>query len=115
MNIKINEQQFFVKLMKTPKDIRNGMMFKTFNYPHNGMLFMMKANSHCFWMKNCIVPLDIIFIKNGRISKIYDNCKPCITHNCKSYCGDGDMVLELEGGTCMENNIIEGDIIEFLD
>jgi len=115
MNIKINNHQFFVKIAKTPKDIKNGMMFKTFNYPHNGMLFIMKGQKHCFWMKNCIIPLDIIFIKNNKISKIYDNCKPCIGNVCETHCGNGDMVLELEGGTCMENNIIEGDILEIID
>lgn len=115
MNLKLNNHQFFVKLMKTPKEIKNGMMFKTFNYPHNGMLFLLQNNKHCFWMKNCIIPLDIIFIKDGKVTKIYDNCKPCIAFDCKSYCGDGNMVLEVEGGTCMDKNIIEGDLLEIID
>lgn len=115
MNVKINNHQFFVKVAKHPKDIKVGMMFKTFNYPHNAMVFMMGSGKHCFWMKNCIIPLDIVFIKNGKISKIYDNCKPCIGLDCKSYCGEGDIVVELEGGTCMNKNIIEGDVFEIID
>ena len=114
MNFLLNNHQFFGKVAKTKKDIRNGMMFKTFNTPHNAMIFMMDNGKHCFWMKNCIIPLDIVFIKNKKVVKIHSNCQPCVSLKCDSYCGHGDMVIEFEGGTCMDKNIIEGDILEFI-
>lgn len=112
MIININDNQFKVKLAKTEKQIRDGMMFSEFNNKFNGMLFFMGNGEHCFWMKNCKIKLDIIFIKNGKISKIYHDCPPCNFKDddkCKRYCGIGNFVLELPGGTCELMNIKKGD------
>jgi hypothetical protein len=72
MNISINNHKFTVKTMVTQKDTQKGMMGKDFDSTFNGMLFLMDYGQHCFWMKNCIIPLDIIFIKDG----IADNFIP---------------------------------------
>ena len=63
-------------------------------------------------MKNCVVNLDIIYIDENRITKIYHNCKPCYSEDCDHYEGFGDMILELPGGYCRKYNIKEGDEIE---
>lgn len=103
----IKDKTFNVKLAKTEEELKTGMAFQTFNENFNGMLFMLKNERHCFWMKNCIIPLDIIFIKNKKITKIYHNCQPCIDGNCDNLCGYGDMVLEIAAGTCEKYNITE--------
>lgn len=105
MIININSLEIKVKTMITPKDIQMGMMGMDFDNTFNGMLFVMGEGEHCFWMKNCIVPLDIVFISNNEITKIHHNCPPCKTKNCENYCGYGDLVLELPGGYCKENNL----------
>ena len=99
----------------TSKDIQKGMMGKKFDKSFDGMLFIMKGEHHSFWMKNCIVSLDIIFIKNNKITKIHNNCKPCKTSECDRYVGNGDMILELKGGTCIKYDIAEGDSIMLQD
>jgi uncharacterized membrane protein (UPF0127 family) len=108
MDLIINTNLYDVKCVITPKDIQNGMMGKDFD-GFDGMLFLMDDESHNFWMKNCLVPLDIIFIKDGIISKIHHNCSPCKTPECEHYEGSGDMVLELPGNECKKYNIKEGD------
>lgn len=108
MDLKINNNIYNVKCVITPKDIENGMMNRKFE-GFDGMLFIMDDGPHNFWMKNCKVPLDIIFIKNGIISKIHHNCEPCKTPECDHYEGSGDMVLELPGSECKKYNIKEGD------
>jgi uncharacterized membrane protein (UPF0127 family) len=108
MNLKIKNNLYNVKCVITSKDIQNGMMNKNFD-GFDGMLFLMDNEPHNFWMKNCITPLDIIFIKNGVISKIHHDCQPCKTPECKHYEGSGDMVLELPGSECKKYNIKEGD------
>jgi uncharacterized protein len=113
MIININSSKIKVKTMITPKDIQMGMMGIDFDDTFNGMLFVMDEGEHCFWMKNCIVPLDILFISDNEITKIHHNCPPCKTKNCENYCGYGNLVLELPGGYCKENNIKELDILEF--
>lgn len=112
MRAKINDNFFDLKTVFLDKDIQNGMMKKKFDGSYNGMLFLMNNLSHSFWMKNCIVHLDIIHIKNKKILKIHHNCKPCFTNECDSFEGEGDMVLELPGNTCKEYNIKEGDILQ---
>ena len=62
MIISINKNKFNIKSVFTQKDTANGMMGKKFDDNFNGMLFLMSDGPHCFWMKNCIIPLDIIYI-----------------------------------------------------
>ena len=71
MKLSINGNIFKVKIQTSPEETQEGMMFKKFNKTFNGMLFVMKNQEHCFWMKNCIIPLDIIFIDNDVITKIH--------------------------------------------
>lgn len=110
MKLKINDNIFDIKSVLTTKDIQNGMMGKKFDN-FDGMLFFMKNEPHSFWMKNCIVHLDILFIEDNTIVKIHHNCKPCFEENCESYEGYGNLVLELPGGTCKKYNIKDYDEI----
>jgi uncharacterized membrane protein (UPF0127 family) len=113
MKIRINDCQFKVKLAVSEKERQMGMMKKRFDDTFNGMLFIQKNEQHCFWMKNCIIPLDIIFIEDNIITKIHHNCPPCEDDICdEHYCGEGDLVLELMGGTCNKLGINEGDELE---
>lgn len=113
MKIKINDNNFKVKLAVSEKEQEMGMMKKRFDDTFNGMLFLQGKGHHCFWMKNCIIPLDIIFINNNIIKKVHHNCPPCESDICdEHYCGEGDLVLELMGGTCNKLSIKEGDKLD---
>ena len=114
MKVKVNDSLFDVKTLLTSKDIQKGMMGKRFDGSFDGMLFFMENEPHSFWMKNCLVHLDIIFINNNEIIKIHHNCKPCITDECDRYEGSGNLVLELPGGSCKKYNIKEGDKVELI-
>jgi len=115
MKIKINQNIFKIKTLLDKKSHAKGMMKKKFDENFEGLLFIMDDyDEQCFWMKNCIIPLDIIMIENNIISKINHNCPPCDEDECESYCGFGNLVLELEGGTCEDLDIKEGDTIEFI-
>ncbi len=114
MKIKINNNYFDIKVLTNKKEQQIGMMNKTFDETFNGMLFLMDGSKQCFWMKNCIIPLDIIMIKNNVIINIHHNCEPCLGENCPTYCGNGNIVLELSGGTCDMFEIEPGDIVEYI-
>ena len=114
MKVKINENIFNVKTLVDKKSQAIGMMNKRFDFTFDGLLFLMGGKKQCFWMKNCIIPLDIIIIKNNVIVYIHFDCPPCNEDPCLSYCGRGNIVLELEGGTCEELNIQPGDSVEYL-
>jgi uncharacterized membrane protein (UPF0127 family) len=113
MEVVVNDNIFNVIPLLTPKDIQRGMMFKKFDGSFDGMLFFMDREDHSFWMKNCLVALDIIFIDGDKIDTIHQYCKPCKTEECESYSGFGDLVLELPAGTCKKYNISEGDEVIF--
>ena len=112
MKLTINDNLFDIKTVFTSKDIQNGMMGKKFD-GFDGMLFFMENEPHSFWMKNCLVHLDIVFINGNKIVKIHHNCKPCLQNDCDNFEGSGDLVLELPGGTCRKYNITNDDVINF--
>jgi uncharacterized membrane protein (UPF0127 family) len=114
MDLIINDNMFFVKCVISTKDIQKGMMGKRFDGSFDGMLFFMDDEPHSFWMKNCLVHLDIIFINDDEIIKIHHNCKPCHSEDCEHYSGEGDMILELPSNTCKKYNIKEEDLIELI-
>ena len=113
MNVTIGDNRFKVKLCTTQKSISEGMMGKNFNETFNGMLFMMpETTEQGFWMKDCIIPLDIIIINDRKINTIHHNCEPC-EDNCETYKGFGGEVLEVAGSTCKKLGIKKGDHVSF--
>jgi uncharacterized membrane protein (UPF0127 family) len=109
----INQHTFKTKVLQSRREITLGMMGKKFNGEFNALLFVMNKPESSFWMKNCIVPLDVIFVKNGKITKIHHNCPPCKKDECKTYPGTGELVIEMPGGTCKVLNIKRGAKVNF--
>jgi len=114
MRLKIGDNIFNVKVVTSKFDKAQGMMNRRFTDEFNGMLFLMDEDENCFWMKICIISLDIIFIEGNIISKIHHNCPPCKTEECKNYCGEGRLVLEIEGGSARELEIKKGVEVKLL-
>ena len=102
MKVKINDNIFKVKTLIDEKSKYVGMMGKKFDETFDGLLFLMGGDKQCFW------------IKNNVIVNIHHNCPPCEGDYCSSYCGNGNIVLEIEGGSCEELSIEPGDTIEYL-
>ena len=113
ITITIGNNKFKIKSFICDKDKSNGMMGKKFDKNYNGALFIMDNGPHCFWMKNCLIPLDIIFLENEKIKLIHHDCQPCFKNECENFCGVGDCILELEGGSCKKFGIKEGDSVLF--
>lgn len=114
MKLKINDNIFNVITLIDKKSQKIGMMNKRFNKSFDALLFLMGGKKQCMWMKNCIIPLDILIIKNNVIVNIHHNCPPCRSKNCSSYCGNGNIVLELPANTCENLNISPGDSVDYL-
>lgn len=112
--IKIGKKIINVLLSIEKNEREEGMMGKVFPDYVSGMLFVSKKQNQSFWMKNCLIPLDILFIDNHRITKICKNCEPCKVEPCRTYNGFGNLVLELNAGFCEKEGINEGDTIKIL-
>ena len=66
-------------------------------------------------MRNMNFPLDIIFIADEKIVKIYHNLEPEGSDPQKVYSSEGpvDYVVELRGARARDLNLEEGDEITF--
>lgn len=113
----ISNLEFKTKVLKTPNETRLGMMGKRFNGAFDALLFVMNRTESAFWMKNCIIPLDVVFINKGIITKIHHNCPPCTAtttaEECVTYPGVGNLVMELPGGECKRLRIRAGTRVSF--
>jgi len=109
MKIILNNKTLKTKVCKTPQEKMEGMQNKKFK-GFDSMLFLLGSDHDCFWMKDCIIPLDILFLDHKfNVIKIFPSCPICDTDDCKRYCSDGSYVLELPSGYCKENNVKSGD------
>ncbi len=95
-----------------------GLMFREKVLPDQGMLFVFEREDvHSFWMKNTLVPLDILWLDSGkRVIHIEANVPPCREDPCPSYGPDvpARYVLELRGGGAAENGIKLNDQLQFV-
>jgi uncharacterized protein len=83
-----------------------GLMYRKQMAPDGGMLFdFHRPQMEYFWMKNTILPLDMIFIRaNGTISSIAPNAVPFSTTTIPSV-EPVRAVLELNGGRAAQLGI----------
>jgi uncharacterized membrane protein (UPF0127 family) len=96
-----------------------GLMFRDRLDPERGMLFVFPRDAVLsFWMKNTLIPLDMIWIDaNRRVVGIIPDVPPCKVEDCPSY-GPGVMaryVLEIGGGEAAKHNLKVGDALQFID
>ena len=98
--------QYHVEVAKTNEEQAEGLMYRLELKKNGGMLFLFNNEKKAsFWMKNTLIPLDIIFInKNGSINKIYKNTIP---KSKKRIISKGEVlaVLEINAGEAIRNNI----------
>lgn len=108
------EHRFRVEVARTSAEQAQGLMFRTEMGPNEGMLFPTdRPQARSFWMKNTVIPLDIIFIgTDGRIVNVEANTVPYSEEPRRS---DGPVkaVLEINAGRAAELGIAPGDMVEW--
>jgi uncharacterized protein len=105
---------FRVEVAATSQEQAKGLMFRTKLGDDEGMIFPMNPpRGASFWMRNTVIPLDLIFIgTDGRISNIAANAIPYDESPLLS-AGLVKGVLELRGGRAAELGIVAGDKVEW--
>lgn len=99
---------------ETPEQQALGLMFRTDLPPQQGMLFSFQpARRVSFWMKNVVIPLDMVFLRDLAIVAIEANVLPCATEPCPTYgpAQPVDMVIELRGGQAERLGLQVGDTV----
>lgn len=104
---------FTIELALTPQQQARGLMHRTQLDDDKGMLFYFgQEREQSFWMKNTLIPLDILFIKqNGRIHHIHENAIPKDLTPVKSM-GEVSGVFEINGGLSRKLGIQSGDTLK---
>ncbi len=92
-----------------------GLMYRKYLPEDHGMLFVFNETKPLtFWMKNTLIPLDLIFIANDTVVSIKRNFQPCKQELCENYISvPADKVLEANAGFAEKNKIIIGTKISF--
>lgn len=105
---------FQVELAQTFAEQEKGLMFRTSMGPDEGMVFIRTPPDVArFWMRNTVIPLDIIFVgTDRRIINIAANAVPYDETPLPS-AGVAAAVLELNGGRAAALGIGPGDTVEW--
>ena len=102
-----------VEVVADPETRALGLMHRPSLRPDRGMLFLFPdTNAHSFWMKNTLIPLDMIWIDAGsRVVDVRANVPPCEADPCPSYAPSGPArhVLELAAGQAAAHGLGPGD------
>jgi uncharacterized protein len=108
-----DDHRFKVELVRSDEERAQGLMFRTALADDAGMLFDFGPEPRpvSMWMKNTLIPLDIVFIaEGGRIARIAAMTTPQSLTSIPSG-EDVVAVLEVRGGRLGELGVKDGDIV----
>lgn len=105
------ERRFSIEIADEPSERQAGLMFRKTMADDHGMLFVFEATQPVgFWMRNTVMPLDLIFIgQDGRIKTIRQG-EP-FSDAVISPDEPVRFVLELKAGTAVKQGIVDGDLV----
>src|SRR5262245_21697885 len=105
--------KFDVELALNDAERSRGLMFREKLGPYDGMLFDFYQEAPVsFWMKNTLIPLDMVFIAgDGTIKHVHSNAVPLSTDSIPSQF-PVRAVLEINGGSARLLGIKPGDKVK---
>lgn len=116
---RIGGETFHLELALTPAQLEHGLMGRASVAEHGGMVFVFPdAAVREFWMKNCLCPLDILYLnERGRVVSLMrmDPPKPGTPESellLYSSRWPAQFAVELRAGTIGRLGLKEGDVVE---
>lgn len=103
-----------VEVVSTPPTIQRGLMYRQHLPLDAGMLFLMdEERDHTFYMRNTLIPLDMIFIaRDLTIVGIVENAEPR-TETLRHVGKPSLYVLEVNGGWTRSHQVVPGAKVRF--
>jgi uncharacterized membrane protein (UPF0127 family) len=107
-------QRVEVEVAATPEARTRGLMWRTELAAGKGMLFLFPEEEvQSFWMRNTLIPLDMIFINTGmKVAGIVERAEPRTTAP-RSVGLPSQFVLEVPGGWSQSVGVTKGSTVEF--
>ncbi len=121
--VMLNDHIIQMELAVTPEQREQGLMGRESLADGEGMLFVMPDEDPFptevgFWMKDCLIPIDLIFIsREGFIDSIHEMQPPepdTPDHELTVYYSNGPVqfAIELRGGLAAEIGLNVGDSVD---
>ena len=114
-SVELGGKTFSVEIADTSEKQALGLMFRDSMPADAGMIFLFPNEApRSFWMKNCRIPLDIMYFdKDLKMVSISANTPPCRVERCPNYPSTGPAmyVLELNAGVASELGVGPGDLL----
>lgn len=111
----IKDHTFSLLVAKTEKEKEIGLSGKKSLAKDSGMIFPYETKTTpTFWMRNMEFPIDIVFIRDGKIVTLYKDVKPATSNqNLQLYQPTQpiDNVIEINAGLSDQYGIKEGDTV----
>ena len=104
-----------VEVVRTPEERATGLMYRDKLDKGTGMLFIFEEPEiQSFWMKNTLIPLDMIFVDSSlEIVGIVENAQP-LTLDPRRIEEKSHYVLEVNGGFSSNYGISKGMKVNFI-
>jgi uncharacterized protein len=103
-----------VEVVTTSAKIQKGLMYRRHLPLDAGMLFLMgDVREHQFWMRNTLIPLDMLFIGTDlKVVGIVENAEP-LTETLRTIGKPSAYVLEVNGGWSARHGVGPGTQVRF--
>jgi len=105
-----------VEVVQTSEDVAKGLKFRKSLKENSGMFFIFSGTrKHAFWMKDTLIPLDMIWIDHARkVVHIEEAVLPCRKDPCPVYTplSTSLYVLEVNAFYAKKIGIKEGEILD---
>lgn len=103
-----------VEIARTARQIQRGLMYREHMPPDHGMLFLMgHERIQSFWMRNTLIPLDMIFIsKDMTVAGVVANTAP-LTDTPRRVDRPSSYVLEVNAGWAAAHHVGAGTRVRF--
>jgi len=115
-SVELKGQRFDVEIADTEPTRERGLMFRDSMPADHGMLFLFDDLAvRTFWMKNCHMPLDILYFdQNYKFVSAQERVPACHSEPCPVYPSEGaaKYVLELNAGMADKLGIKPGDTLK---
>lgn len=114
--VDIKGSTFELEIASTNQELLRGLMGRNTLAPYSGMFFVFPDEQfRTFWMKDTLIPLDIIFLDNElKVINFFQNAEPLNIKARYSAIAPAKYVIELNGGTIDQLNLSTGDQIKIL-
>ena len=115
-SVELKGQRFDVEIADTEPARERGLMFRDSMPADHGMVFLFDdVAERNFWMKNCRMPLDILYFdEKYKFVSVQQRVPACRSDPCPVYPSEGPAkyVLELNAGMAEKLGVKPGDTLK---